>query len=160
MLGADKVICYHTDEHGRLLNFSYLRGNPAAKRIKKELLSFYEALAKDGVHHINKSYEENVSIEENGRDILNYMTALDKADKEVLNIYVYQTLPVLADESVYHGKFPTTVTNSGKPEVWQMKGSAGPDSYERYNGIFKGGKLIKGNKIIHGYGPILRRYMV
>lgn len=153
MLGADRVICYHTNDHGLQMNLSYNRNNPSVKKIKKGLFAFYDAIAKDGIHHINRSYEQNVSIEENGRDIINYMLALDKDDKEVLNIYVYQTLPVLTDESVYKSNFPTTVTNSGKPQVWQMKGSAGPGSYERYNGIFKDGRLIKGNKVIHGYGP-------
>lgn len=153
ILGADRVICYETSDHGLKMNLSYNRNNPSVKKIKKELFAFYDAIAKDGIHHINRSYEQNVSIEENGRDIINYMQALDKDDKEALNIYVYQTLPVLADESVYKGNFPTTVTNSGKPQVWQMKGSAGSDSYERYNGIFKDGRLIKGNKVIHGYGP-------
>ena len=152
MLGADKVLCYQTKAHGLLINLSYLRANPLAKSAKKDVLSFFEDLTKDGTHHLNKSYDQNVSIEEYGRDIFNYMLALDKTSAEVLNIYVYQTLPVVVNETIYGGKFPTTVTNSDEPQIWEMDGKAGAASYQRYNGIFKNGVLVKGYKTFHGYG--------
>ena len=29
--------------------------------------------------------------------------------------------------------------------------TTGPDSYQRYNGVFKDGVLVRGSKTIHGY---------
>ena len=152
MLGADKALCYRTNEHGLMICLSYLRTNPLAKKVKKDVMAFFETITKDETHHLNRSYEQNVSIEEYGRDIFNYMLPLDKKSERFIEIYVYQTLPVLADETIYNGKIPTTVTNSDMPQVWELDGKAGAGSYQRYNGIFKNGVLMKGYKTFHGYG--------
>ena len=62
----------------------------------------------------------------------------------------------LADKALPHGKFPSTIAAIDAPKVGELGVRAtGPDSYQRYNGVFKNGVLVRGSKTFHGYGAHL-----
>ena len=88
-------------------------------------------------------FSHSLALEENGQEAFECCSPTDAVESGCLapTIHAFGQPPFgLADEAAYHGRFPGKVAPTDAPQVWEVHGRAtGPDSYQRYNGVFKNG---------------------
>ena len=154
--GANKLWLWERED-GSVLSLQFTaanRGGTAA--IGKAKIAFQRRVT-GGPVTLGKAARHSVTLEENGHEAVDCYTPTPVKVAEsgylILTIYTFLSLDRwLADEAPNHGKFPGTIAAIDAPKVGELGVRAtGPDSYQRYNGVFKDGVLVRGSKTIHGY---------
>lgn len=153
ILGADRAEYNKNFEYGLVVTLYYYNANPDIKKLSKQALDFFTRLKESGVYKYKVPYGNSLIITEKGRNILKYDSDDRKEEQVGLKITFYQTKNILSDEAAYEGKFPESPSANNAPQIFQITGNGlDIDSYERDNGIFANGTLVKGSKRFHGYG--------
>ena len=159
-LGADKMLLSERKD-GPVLSLQFTAANAGGKAAIGEAKVAFQRLVAGGPFKPGEATSHSVSLEENGHEAFNCYTPAPAKVAEsgylILTIYTFVLLDRwLADEAPYHGKFPDTIAPTDAPQVRELRGRAtGPDSYQRNNGVFKDGVLVRGSKTFHGYGDYL-----
>lgn len=103
-------------------------------------------------------FSHSLVLEENGHEAFEYYGPTDAVESRCLTLTIHafgQTQFGLTDEAAYHGRFPGKVAPTDAPQVWEVRGRATkPDSYQRDNGVFKNGVLVRGSKTFHSSGNV------
>jgi len=157
-LGADKMELSER-ENGPVLSLRFTAANGGGQAAIGEAKTAFQRLVAGGPFKPGKVASHSVSLDVNGHEAFNCYTPAKVAESGYLILTIYTFVPLdrwLADEAAYHGKFPGTVAATDAPQVWEVRGrGAGSGSYQRYNGVFQNGVLVRGSKTFHGYGPYL-----
>lgn len=159
-LGADKM-SLEERENGPVLSLQFTAANNGGPAAAAEAKVAFQRLVAGGPFKPGEVASHSVSLEANGHETFNCYTPAPARMAEIgyliLTIYTFVSLDHwLADEAAYHGKFPGTIAATDTPQVWEVRGrGTAPDSYQRFNGVFQNGVLVRGSKTFHGYGPYL-----
>lgn len=145
-------------EDGAYIELRYLRSNKNSERIYKKIKKAFAQILKDPAYKLSNDADNYAIILKNNLVVLDYYAYDDKEDKsnEDYLILIIQNPKFpkifIADEAQYNGNFPSTIKDTDAPQIWQVKGENDAQWYQRYNGIFKDGILVKGSKTFKGYG--------
>ena len=157
-LGADNMKLRERPD-GQALDLQFTAANGGGKAAIGEARKAFQCLVAAGPFRAGRGESRCLRLEINGHEALECYTPAKVAESGylILTISTFRTLDHwLADEAAYHGKFPSTLAATDAPQVWEVRGrGAGPDSYQRFNGVFQNGVLVRGSKTFHGYGPYL-----
>lgn len=157
-LGADNMKLWERED-GPALNLQFTAANGGGKAAIGEAKTAFQRLVAVGPFRAGAGESRRLVLELNGHEAFGCYTPAKVAESGylILTILTFVALDHwLADEAAYHGKFPGTIAATDAPQVWELRGrAAGLDSYQRYNGVFKDGVLVRGSKTFHGYGPYL-----
>ena len=168
ILGADKMDFYNGKyqgygevyEDGAYIQLKYLRSNKNSEAILKKVKKAFIQILKDPAFVLEYDagkYDDGKSktILQNNLPVLDFYARTNKDDIDFLSLSIQiPKFPkiFMVDEAKYKGSFPTTIKDTDEPQIWEVKGYNNGEWYQRYNGIFKNGILIKGSKTFKGYG--------
>ena len=157
ILGADKAELYDNGMVGGYqLWLTYYKNNSNAHDVLKQVKKWLERMDGTGDYRF-----QHITSKDPTQLVLKNVRILGYGENtgggaEMFHITVFQTipsLPALASEAAYHGKYPSAHIPGTAPQIVQLTGRGnGPDSYMRFNGIFGKQGLLSGKISIHGYG--------
>jgi len=164
ILGADKMDFENgnhttsTDvyEDGAYINLKYLRRNKNSEKVYKNIKKAFTEILKDPSFAFAYDGGTFSEILQNNLLVLRFSAYTKKKEDEEIYMYIKIQCPkfpkiFMVNEASYKSSFPSTIKDTDDPQIWELKGSNNGQSYQRYNGIFKDGILIKGSKTFKGY---------
>lgn len=144
-------------EDGVYIELRYLRSNKNSESVYKKIKKAFAQILKDPAYKLSNDADNYAIILKNNLVVLDCYAYDDKEDKThedylILKIQSPKFPKIfIADEAQYKGNFPSTIKDTDAPQIWQVKGENDAQWYQRYNGIFKDGILVKGSKTFKGY---------
>lgn len=166
ILGADKMYFKNGNymgygevyEDGAYISLKYLRSNKNSEKVYKKVKKAFTEILKDPAFLSDIDWDANYNtILKNNLPVLHFSASLKKDDKDENYLYLDIQRPIfpkifMVNEAKYKGNFSTIINDTSEPQIWEVKGYNKGEWYQRYNGIFKDGILIKGSKTFKGYG--------
>jgi hypothetical protein len=166
ILGADKMHFENGNytgygevyEDGAYISLKYLRSNKNSEKVYKKVKKAFTEILKDPAFLSDIDYDANYNtILKNNVPVLHFSASLKKGDNDENYLYLDIQRPIfpkifMVNEAKYKGNFSTIINDTSEPQIWEVKGYNNGEWYQRYNGIFKDGILIKGSKTFKGYG--------
>jgi len=165
ILGADKMDFENGNymgygevyEDGAYISLKYLRSNKNSEKVYKKVKKAFTEILKDPSFALAYDGGTLSEILKNNLLVLHFSASLKKDDKDENYLYLDIQRPIfpkifMVNEAKYKGNFSTIINDTSEPQIWEVKGYNNGEWYQRYNGIFNDGILIKGSKTFKGYG--------
>ena len=163
ILGADKMSFYNGKyyggepfEDGAYIQLLYPVTNKNCYRLYKEIKKAFAIFIKDQAFKF--SYDNGTSgiILKNNLPVFDYAFFEDKNGLAGTKLFLYIQNPKFPKIFMLNendkNNISSLIMDSDKPQIWEVKGYNSGEWYQRYNGIFKDGFLVKGSKTFKGYG--------
>ena len=143
-------------EDSTYIQLSYLVTNKKCKSIYSDLKKAYTQIIKNSAFAEEYDGGTFVTILKNNMIVFDYVFVEDKngisGTKLFLNIQNPSFPKIFLVNENDKNNILSTIKDTDKPQIWEKRGDNKGEWYQRYNGIFKDGFLVKGSKTFKGYG--------
>ena len=162
LFGADKMNFYDGKyyggepfEDGAYIQLRYEVNNKNCNKIYKEIKKAYAIFIKDPAFKFSYDNGTSGKILKNNLPVLDYAFFEDKnglgGTKLFFDIQNPKFPKIFMLNESDKSNISSIIKDTDKPQIWEVKGYNNGEWYQRYNGIFKDGILVKGSKSFKGY---------
>lgn len=162
ILGADKMDFYKNNlgrqpfTDGEAIRLEYYVTNKNWKNIYKEIKKAFAIFIKDPSFKLSYDNETYGEIFKNNLYVFYYNLYKEEngfAGTKLILLIQNPIFPkILMLDETNKNNISTTIKDTDKPQIWEVRGYNNGEWYQRYNGIFKDGILVNGSKTFKGYG--------